>query len=258
MDKRHVVLFSTGLSSAFVLDRVQQECGKENTVALFTDTLWEDEDNYRFMREVIAYLGATLEYRADGRTPEQVWFDTRFLIAPKGTRCTIDLKTKLTVRYVEEATLAGFDPMLYFGIGANEAHRAVGLGYRYAPAECRFPLIDHPLTNQEMTIICEREWGIQVPRMYKLGFSHANCGGRCIKGGQSHWRHLLNIWPERYAEVEEIERRFRREINGDIAILQDRRGGEKRYVTLEEFRKRVAGRQQCLLMDEYTPCECVF
>lgn len=109
-------MFSSGLSSAILLDMVQKEHGRENTVALFTDTLWEDEDNYRFLREVIGYLGAYLVYRRDGRTPEQVFFDARFLIGPKGTRCTIDLKIKQTLKYLDELKEQGVEPILYYGI----------------------------------------------------------------------------------------------------------------------------------------------
>lgn len=48
----HVAMFSGSASSAYVAYHIVQKYGKENCVLLFTDTLWEDIDNYRFMDEV--------------------------------------------------------------------------------------------------------------------------------------------------------------------------------------------------------------
>lgn len=91
-----------------------------------------------------------------------------------------------------------------------------------------------------------------------MGFSHANCGGRCIKGGHKHFRRLLEVWPERYKEVEEVEQDFRRTINPNIAVLKDRRGGQVNYMTLEKFRKRILSGTLFNYQDEeQIPCECV-
>ncbi len=70
--------------------------------------------------------------------------------------------------------------------------------------------------------------------------SHNNCGGVCVRGGQKHWRHLLEVFPDRYAEAEEREQQLRAEL-GDVAILRERRGGVSRPLTLTELRQRVRG-----------------
>jgi hypothetical protein len=49
-------------------------------------------------------------------------------------------------------------------------------------------------------------WGVNLPRMYALGFSHANCAGICIKAGRGHYATLYKVWPHKYAEIERIER----------------------------------------------------
>jgi 3'-phosphoadenosine 5'-phosphosulfate sulfotransferase (PAPS reductase)/FAD synthetase len=63
-------MFSGGASSAVVAEYVIKTYGKENTVLFFTDTYWEDNDNYRFMEEVSEYLGLPITTHVDGRTPE--------------------------------------------------------------------------------------------------------------------------------------------------------------------------------------------
>ena len=59
----------------------------------------------------------------------------------------------------------------------------------------------------------------------------------CVRGGQRHWLHLLEVFPDRYAEAEVAEQRLRAEL-GDVAILRERRGGVSRPLTLTELRRR--------------------
>jgi hypothetical protein len=71
--------------------------------------------------------------------------------------------------------------------------------------------------------------------------SHNNCAGMCVKGGQKHWLHLLEVFPDRYAEAEAREQQLRAEL-GDVAILRERRGGVSRPLTLAELRGRQRAR----------------
>jgi len=261
----HIVLLSGGLSSAFVLENLLKTHGPEDTIALFTDPLWEDCDNYRFINQTIKHFGlnANFEHRKDGRTPEQIFFKTRLLLSRQIAKCSLILKTEQTIKFIKELQQKNkkVKPILYFGIGIDEEHRALNITSRYSPVECRFPLLDKPITKNEMWWTCEQGWGIKVPRMYEMGFTHANCGGRCIKGGHEHFKTLYRVWPERYAEVEDIERRFREQINPNIAILRDRTGGGRRYITLTEFRERyIEGGINIdgLFQGENLPCECMF
>ena len=66
-------MFSGGASSAYVAYRMVQQNGLENCVLFFTDTQWEDEDNYRFMEEVADYIGLEMTYIVDGRTQRCVF-----------------------------------------------------------------------------------------------------------------------------------------------------------------------------------------
>lgn len=257
MKTLHVVLFSGGMSSAFTLDRVLKEYGRENTIALHTDTRWEDEDTYRFIKEISTYHEARLKNRMDGRQPPEVWFGSRYLVGKNLAKCSLQLKTKQTIKFITQLQNRDIEPILYFGIGKHEEPRAINLSYRYAPVECRFPLVDSQLDAEYMRSTCETKWGIKIPRMYNLGFSHSNCGGRCVKGGLKHFARLLKVWPDRYLEVEQHEREFRKKVNPKIAILKDRRGGQVKYLTLETYRKQLIDGAVFDSKDEdLTPCEC--
>lgn len=238
--EKYVVLFSTGLSSAMTLDKAINRYGIKNVIALFTDTQWEDEDNYRFMCDIVKrYPKLRFEFRADGRTPKQVFFSTRFLGNSRLGNCSVNLKVKQTHKFLEELKADGITPIILFGIGKHEEHRAFDLRNKYPNYKCLFPMVSEPMTNESMTKVIEGEWDIKVPRMYALNFSHANCGGRCVRGGHRHWAHLYQVWPERYREVEAIEEEFRAEINPNVTILTRTIKGHKLPMSLKEFRKEM-------------------
>lgn len=258
----HVSMFSGGASSAFVAHHMVQTYGKENCILFFTNTLWEHEDNYRFMHEVADYLGMEITYRTDGRTPEQVFYDYRFMGNSRLAKCSEELKVRQTIIFLEELRDEhGLEPILYFGIGRHEQHRAENLRNFYAhvpiePVETRFPLIT--LFREEIDVkkIIQEEWGIRLPLMYELGFSHANCGGRCVRGGLQHYAHLYKTWPDVYREQEEMEENFRRHFNKDISILKTRNG---KPFTLREYREQMEreGVQNFLRQtDDTVPCVC--
>jgi len=238
--EKYIVLFSTGLSSAMTLDKAIDRYGIENVIALFTDTKWEDEDNYRFMSDIKArYPLLQFEYRADGRTPREVFLQTRWLGNSRLGNCSVHLKVKQTHKFLEEFRGTNTVPVLLFGIGDQEAHRADSLTKKYPNYKCIFTMVEEPMTNDEMKEIIENDWKIRIPRMYGLGFSHGNCAGRCVRGGHKHWAQLFRIWPERYLEVEAIENEFRKKVNIGVSILTRTINGVKRPLTLKEFRKEL-------------------
>lgn len=259
----NLVMFSTGLSSAVLLDKVQKEHGQNKTFALMTDTLWEDEDNYRFGNQVINYLKAKLLYVADGRTPEEVWFQSRFLVGPYGAPCTRILKVEQTIKTIKQLkSQTNDDISLYFGINADEEHRTYGLIKRYEPfgVNCEFPLVSEPMHQLEMTDLVQQKWGLRRPRMYDLGFKHANCGGRCVKAGQEHFLHLLKVWPHRFKQIADIEQRFQQLTGGDTTILRVQREGERIKLPLYQLQAMhndsLSGQLE-LTWESETPCECM-
>jgi 3'-phosphoadenosine 5'-phosphosulfate sulfotransferase (PAPS reductase)/FAD synthetase len=257
----HVAMYSGGASSAYVAYHMVNTYGKDNCLLFFTNTLWEHEDNYRFMHEVADYLGLDITYRTDGRTPEQVFYDYRFMGNSRLAKCSEELKVKQTLIFLEELRSDhGLEPILYFGIGRHEQHRAVNLKsfyehYPLEPVETRFPLISTFREEIDAKAIIEQKWGIKLPIMYELGFSHANCGGRCVRGGLQHYAQLLQIWPDVYKEQEEMEEQFRQHFDKDVSILK-RNGGP---YTLREYRELLEkeGIEPYLHMEEDTvPCVC--
>lgn len=253
----NVVLFSGGIGSYAAAKRVAQQHGTDGLVLLFTDTLIEDADLYRFIDEVAADVGGQLVRLAEGRTPWQVFRDKRFIGNNRADLCSRILKRELARRWIEEHT----DPTtttIHVGIDWTEAHRFERMAPRWEPWRIEAPMCERPyLTKPEMLYLL-RAAHIEPPRLYTLGFPHNNCGGFCVKAGQAQFRHLLLALPERYAEHEAEEQAFRSAIGKDVAIMRDRRGGTSMPLPMREFRERVQqhGEQGTFDAFDWGGCGC--
>ena len=264
---KHIIMFSGGAASAFIAKWVVDKYGKENTILFFTDTLWEDEDNIRFMNDISKFIGVDITRVVDGRTPEDVFFESKYLGNSRFAQCSIDLKVKQTLIFLEELVGKDIEPILYFGIGKQESHRADSLTDHYkefpiTPIEVRFPLLlpENEFINPKYVI--QNQWNIKLPRMYDLGFSHANCAGRCVRAGLHHYALLYKVWRDKYQKQEDMEERFRTTYNLDVSIMK-RNGG---VYTLKRFREEVLEKMSEVELDKYSkegkrndiPCQCLF
>lgn len=234
---QHVVLFSGGLGSWAAASRVIADHGLAGVVLLFCDTLSEDKDLYRFIHEAAHNIGAPLITLCDGRTPWQVMQQQGFIGNNLHYPCSRALKRQLAHRWLR----AHCDPMdttIYVGIDWTEEHRLAGI--RAAARQWRYtaPLCNPPyLSKQQIQDLAERA-GLCIPRLYSLGFPHNNCGGACVRGGQTQWVHLLKTFPDRFRQIEEWEQKMRARV-GDYSILRTKRGGAYRPLTLAQLRQRV-------------------
>lgn len=128
--------------------------------------------------------------------------------------------------------------ILVFGIGADEPHRAerlVGV-YQTVSAKKRkwatlvFPLISENTTKKEIDCFL-RQAGIEEPLLYRMGFTHNNCSGDCVRAGKKQWKLLYEKLPEVYAERERVEKEMRESTGKDIHFFKDE--------TLEAFWGRI-------------------
>jgi len=281
----HVAMFSGGAGSAYVAYYMAQTYGRDNCMIFFTNTLWEDPDNFRFMEEVAEYIGIEITEVVDGRTPEEIFYDTRFLGNSRLAKCSEELKVKQTMLFMDKLrNEKNLEPILYFGIHGKERHRADNLRnfykqYPKEPIETRFPLIEILRDDLDVKGIIQNEWGIKLPRMYDIavkkaqedndpvakklvengiyGFSHANCGGRCVRGGFQHYAILYALFYDKYIEQEQMEENFRKFIKKDVSILKK---SGKPY-TLRQFREELenGGIEKYLFSkDDSIPCVCSF
>jgi len=242
---KHIVMFSGGVGSWCAAKRVAERNGAENVTLLFTDTLIEDPDLYRFIGEAAANVGAPLLRIAEGRDPWQLFFDHRMMGGSRVDLCSRILKREAADKWL----LANCDPantVIYLGIDWTESHRfdsgeGRGAKHRYARNgwACEAPMTEKPFLDKKQML----EWldaeGIARPSLYGHGFAHNNCGGFCVKAGIGHFARLLQTLPERYRHHEAMEAAFQAHVGKPNAILRDRSGGTTTPLSLAELRKRL-------------------
>ena len=236
--KDHLVFYSGGIASWATAKRVAKKHGTKNLKMLFTDTLIEDADLYRFLDESAVNVGGELIKIADGRTPWEVFKDVRLLGNSRLDPCSRILKREMATNWVKEHYPNPDDVVLYIGMNWDEEHRYKRSAQFWKPYEVQATLLDKPhLMKDDMITWLNRE-GIKQPRLYDLGFPHNNCGGGCIKAGQAHFRHLLKTLPDVYAEWEEEEEKMRQFLGKDVTILRYQENNERKNITLKQLRNR--------------------
>jgi len=215
MNKKIVVLYSAGESSALVAVEAVRKYGRENVILLNHDICGytEDMDIKRFKYEVAEYLQMEIEYANMEGFDENDHFDVCMKEkAFKGKNnyelCTNRLKTKpfkvwLKENYPVQPGEIRQDVVFCYGFDPDEPKRMErrrrimkSMGY-----ETEFPLAEWDRTIQRIEDI-----GIEKPRTYKL-FKHANCVG-CIKAGRLHFYvvycHYPHIWKKALKAEETI------------------------------------------------------
>lgn len=256
-------MFSGGLGSWMTAKRVAERHGTDDMVLLFADVkgnstsphVGEDEDTYRFIREAAANVGAELVTVKDGRNIWQVFHDDRFLGNTRLANCSKFLKQKPCREWLE----TNCDPAattVYVGIDWSESHRLPAIVKGWAPYPVRAPMTEAPYLDRDDMLAALEAEGIEVPRLYRAGFAHNNCGGFCVRAGQAQMELLLREHPERYAFHEAEEQKLREHLGKDVAILRDRTGGTLTPLTLRTFRERLEGQPNLFDPLDVGGCGC--
>lgn len=257
---KHVVNFSGGWCSFWAAHRVIQRHGPADVTLLFADVLIEDPELYLFNAKASALLGVPITRVSREMTPWELFRKQGMIANNRFPICSIYLKREPLDEWIN-ANCQPSDTTLYLGFDAGEAHRLEHI--RAARPEWR---IEAPMTESPIWSKCQMEaegikLGLESPLLYKLGFPHNNCGGRCVRAGISHWVHLLHTLPERFAEWEHeelatIKNLTERGVSSEwFSFLRDRRGGVTKPMTLQTLRLRVEAGEQ-LDKHEWGGCGC--
>lgn len=213
----HIIFFSGGKSSFSVADYVKENNPGDNIVLYFTDTLWEDEDLYRFIYEASDKLELPMLIHSRGITPAQLMIQQKFMANNRVGTCSKELKMKVSAKYLKKGIVPEVekwhnkqflkgedfitDATLYFGISWMEMHREAPIRENWKVFKVDMPLIENVIDNEEVL----KKYDIKQPRLYDLEFSHNNCKAKCVKAGQAHFLNLLRKDPKTFYELMEQE-----------------------------------------------------
>lgn len=254
----HIVSLSGGVSSAVAADRVINRYGRDAVTLWFADTGWEDEDLHRFIADCMSRWSGELVIHRDGRTPLEIAEEHNIIPNQRLAPCTFELKIEPFVEY-----LSGFPKpvTVHLGLNWDEQHRMARPRASYEEIDgvaVDFPLMWEPYCWDTQAEV--RSWGIEIPRLYKMGFPHNNCGGRCVKQGVGEWNRLRVHFPERFAEVRdwELEQRAKGGARANYAICRDRSGGTVKSLTLAEIEQRNQPVEDGIVQGDMFACFCSY
>lgn len=314
MIKNHIVFYSGDIGSWKAAQIAVAEHGSENVRCLFTDTLIEDNDLYRFMLEAwadiykkpvptelierarnltqpyenmdvskptveerfpgmvkrkqelealrddaVVYFNGMVVWLSIGADPWDIYYKARFLGNSRIAKCSEVLKQKMARDWIDENVVRA-ESVFYMGIDWTEEHRTAAPRKNWAPATVEFPLCDMDNFVVKEDLFGElAEKGIELPELYKLGFSHNNCGGFCCRAGQGHFVNLLETKPELYAyhEQRERERELREHLGKDVAMMKKQVNKVISPLTMERLRDLYeAGKQESIDRQDIGGCGC--
>jgi 3'-phosphoadenosine 5'-phosphosulfate sulfotransferase (PAPS reductase)/FAD synthetase len=248
---KHIVNFSGGDCSFWAAHRVIHQYGKENVVLLFADTLIEDEDLYTFNTKAEEILGVKITRVSVEITPWALFRKEGLIANNRFPICSVRLKREP----LDEWMISNFEMLedqsnfllekaiLYLGFDWTEEHRLADIRREKPGFKIEAPMQWDPIWDKCKMRTEAEALGLPEQKLYKLGFPHNNCGGRCVRAGISHWVHLYRMLPARFLEWEFEEQTtmedFRRRGIEPLTMLKDRRGGETKNLSLRDLRLRI-------------------
>jgi len=237
MQKTIIVSYSGGLGSFYAAHLCKIKYPETEIKLVFTDTLIEDPDLYRFLRESAKALNLELIEIADGRNPWQVFEDVKLQGNSRIAPCSKILKRETFNKWIKENYPNG-DFVVCLGIGWEESERLERAKINN-PYEVIAPLCDKPFIFPEDKEKILSSYGIEKPRLYDLGFSHNNCGGFCVRAGLAHFKNLYEKLPEVYLRHEqEQEDLIKKNPKLDKPFLKKTINKKTEYLSLKAFREK--------------------
>lgn len=235
----YIVSLSGGVASAVAAERAIKRYGRDRVTLWMADTNWEDADLWRFVFDCCVWWQIPPIIYRDGRTPLEVAEHEQIIPNQKHAPCSRTLKIRPFVKFLK----AHPKPVTaLLGLDWKEPHRMEAPRKNYETIEgvtVDYPLLWKPIEYRPYQEVV-REWGIDPPRLYAMGFNHNNCGGRCVKQGIGEWIRLRHHFPSRFDEVKLWEQlqRAKGGARATYGIIRDRTGGDVKSMTLAELDNR--------------------
>lgn len=225
------VWFSCGAASAVSAKLTIEKYGDTHDIRVLNNPVAEeDEDNIRFLHDVESWIGVKIESVVNPMFPNasavEVWDHQRYMSGVSGAPYTKALKKLARKRW----ELSNHCDHVVLGFTADETHRADNF-IKNEKQNLLPVLIDTGYTKGDCFRIL-LEAGIQLPRIYHLGYPNANCIG-CVKAtSPTYWNLVRKVHPEVFAQRAEQSRR--------LGVRLVRHSGERIY--LDELPPDAVGR----------------
>lgn len=216
-----VVGFSGGITSAWCAEWALKNYPKDKVILLFHDTKEEDEDTYRFIKDMEKYFNHPIIEQSDGRSVTELFYDEGCLASNRRSFCSRILKLEQRKKYFHKLKKEGVEEiLLVFGFSKDEWQRVqrAHMGAIQDAYSVRFPIVEVGLAKQKCV-----EWLVEKnicpPRMY-IWSGHANCLG-CVRGSQGYWEKVLENAPDIFEQRKRLEEEFKSTFMGGALSLKE-------------------------------------
>ena len=197
---RSIVWFSCGASSAVAAKYAVKKY--DNCKVVYCDTGGEHSSNKQFLKDCEDWIGKDITILKNEKYEDHfdVFEKEKYLYGHAGSRCTLELKKKLRIKYQKP------DDIHIFGYTLEEKNRASKFESYNPELFVDWILIDKQLNKKDCLGIIWQS-GINLPKLYDMGYDHNNCIG-CIKGGMGYWNKIRKDFPEHFKRMAKIERKI--------------------------------------------------
>lgn len=215
--------WSGGVTSAVACKIAIDLYRPENCRVIMQDTGNEHEDTYRFRTdcekwykrriEVISAIGNKYD------SIEQLWEKHLSLNVATGAVCSYMLKRVVREEWQKNNEYS--HQVFGFEFETKEFKRAMAMSLNHAKAKPIFPLLMMGLTKQDCIKII-KDAGIEIPEMYRLGFTNNNCFKTgCVQGGIGYWKKIQNDFPDKFEKMAALEHKLT-DLKGEpVTMLKD-------------------------------------
>lgn len=193
------VWFSSGAASAVAAKKTIEKYGDTHIVRVVNNPVAEeDSDNVRFLGDVEKWLGVEIEFALNDKYPSascvDVWDRRKFMSGPAGAPCTMELKKGARQQWEKKNHVDWH--VLGFTYEEKKRHD----NFVRSERENLIPvLINESITKSDCYRIIQ-DAGIDLPRIYHLGYPNANCIG-CVKAtSPTYWNHVRKVHPDVFQE----------------------------------------------------------
>lgn len=231
-NKKIICWWSGGITSAVACKVALDLFGLDSCRIIMIDTKNEDEDTYRFKKDCEKWYSKSIEIITGiGETYnsiQDVWIKHKSLNVATGAICSTQLKRKVREDWQKENE---FDHQVFgFEFDKKEFNRANGLSINHPKTKAIYPLLMMGY-NKDDCLRVVQEAGIEIPRMYQLGFRNNNCFKTgCVQGGIGYWQKMQKDFPNKFDAMAEIEHKLT-DLKGEpVTMLKDQSNESKKLV----------------------------
>jgi hypothetical protein len=216
-----IAWWSGGITSAVTCKLCIELYGLENIEIIFIDTFNEDEDTYRFKKDCEVWYGKEIQTITGigdkYKSIQEVWLKHKSLNVANGAVCSSELKRQVREVWQKNNSFKH----QAFGFELDEVKRAKSMTLNHPKAKAIYPLLLYGFSKKDCIKIVQ-DAGLEVPRMYQLGFLNNNCFKTgCVQGGIGYWQKMKREFPDKFNSMADMEHKLTELKGKPVTMLKD-------------------------------------